>query len=310
MSKLRTVFMGTPDFAVGCLQVMQEKTEVLMVVTQPDRPKGRGHKLTPSPVKVQAMEYGLPVWQPEKIKTADCVAKLKELNPDLIVVVAFGQILSQEVLDIPRLGCVNVHASLLPRYRGAAPIHWSIINGETETGVTTMLMDAGLDTGDMLLKSKVEISPDMTTEELHDKLAIMGSELLGQTVDGLAAGTLKGEKQDDSLSNYASMLTKETAHIDWQKPAQDIHNLVRGLNSWPVAWTMFGGKNCKVWRTRVREDKSGQPCEVVEIANKSFVVAAGQGAVEILEIQPPSKKRMPAGDFARGNGITLGALFE
>ena len=310
MSKLRTVFMGTPDFAVGCLQVMQEKTEVLMVVTQPDRPKGRGHKLTPSPVKVQALEYGLPVWQPEKIKTADCVAKLQELNPDLIVVVAFGQILSQEILDIPRLGCVNVHASLLPRYRGAAPIHWSIINGETETGVTTMLMDAGLDTGDMLLKSKIAITPDMTTEELHDKLAEMGSALLADTVDGLTVGTIKGEKQDDSLSNYASMLTKETAHIDWRKSAQEVHNLVRGLNSWPVAWTMAGDKNCKVWQTRVLDNVSGAPGEVVEIKNKSFVVAAGNGGVEILEIQPPSKKRMPAGDFARGNGIKLGMIFN
>lgn len=310
MSKLKTVFMGTPDFAVDCLRVMAEKTDVVMVVTQPDRPKGRGQKLTPSPVKVRALEYGLPVWQPEKIKTPDCVAKLEELQPDLIVVVAFGQILSQKILDIPRLGCVNVHASLLPRYRGAAPIHWSIINGETETGVTTMMMDAGLDTGDMLLKSKTEITPDMTTAELHDKLATMGSALLSDTVDGLAAGTLQGEPQDGSLSNYASMLTKETAHIDWNKSAREIHNLVRGLNSWPVAWTMLDGKNYKIWRTRVLADKAGKPGEVLETTKKSFVVAAGQGAVEILEIQPPSRKRMAAGDFVRGNGIATGAVFE
>lgn len=310
MSKLKTVFMGTPDFAVGCLEVMQEKTEVLTVITQPDRPKGRGQKMTPSPVKVKALEYGLPVWQPEKIKTAECVARLRELNPDLIVVVAFGQILSQEVLDIPRLGCVNVHASLLPRYRGAAPIHWSIINGETETGVTTMMMDAGLDTGDMLLKSKIEITPDMTTKELHDKLAVMGSKLLADTVDGLMAGTITPEKQDDSLTNYASMLTKETGHIDWTKSAQEVHNLVRGLNSWPVAWTLLDGKNYKVWSTKVRDDKSGNPGEVLELTKKSFIVAAGKGAVEITEIQPPSKKRMSAGDFVRGNGVKAGLIFN
>ena len=310
MSRLRTIFMGTPDFAVDCLRVMHEKTDVIMVVTQPDRPKGRGQKLTASPVKLRALEYNLPIWQPEKIKTPDCVKKLQELKPDLIVVVAFGQILSQEILDIPTLGCVNVHASLLPGYRGAAPIHWAVINGERETGVTTMLMDAGLDTGDMLLKSRVEITPDMTTGELHDKLATMGSALLADTVDGLAAGTIKGEKQDDSLSNYASMLTKETARINWKKSAQEVHNLVRGLNSWPVAWTILDGKNHKVWQTRVVEEMGGTPGEVVKITKKSFIVATGDGAVEILEIQPPSKKRMAAGDFVRGNGVKIGSIFD
>ena len=230
MSKLKTIFMGTPDFAVPCLEVLQAKTEVLAVITQPDRPKGRGHNLQASPVKQKALEYNLPVLQPEKIKTEEFTAELEKLQPDLIVVVAFGQILSQRILDIPPLGCVNVHASLLPRYRGAAPIHWSIINGEKETGVTTMLMDAGLDTGDMLLKDKVAITEEMTTEELHDQLMAMGGKLLAETIDGLANGTITPEKQDDSISNYAGMLNKETGHIDWSKSAVEIHNLIRGLN--------------------------------------------------------------------------------
>ena len=310
MSKLKTIFMGTPDFAVPCLEVLQDKTEILAVITQPDRPKGRGHNMQPSPVKVKALEYGLPVLQPEKIKTEEFTAELEKMQPDLIVVVAFGQILSQRILDIPRLGCVNVHASLLPRYRGAAPIHWSVINGEKKTGVTTMLMDAGLDTGDMLLKDEVEITAEMTTEELHDKLMAMGGRLLAETIDGLAEGTIVPEKQDDSLSNYAGMLKKETGHIDWHKSAQDIHNLVRGLNSWPVAWSIKDGKNYKFWTTRSEAGKTDQaPGTVVEIRKNSFCIAAGDGIVEVLEIQPPSKKRMSAGDLIRGHGVEIGDVF-
>lgn len=310
MSKLKTIFMGTPDFAVPCLEVLQDKTEILAVITQPDRPKGRGHNMQPSPVKVKALEYGLPVLQPEKIKTEEFTAELEKMQPDLIVVVAFGQILSQRILDIPRLGCVNVHASLLPRYRGAAPIHWSIINGEKKTGVTTMLMDAGLDTGDMLLKDEVEITAEMTTEELHDKLMAMGGRLLAETIDGLAEGTIVPEKQDNSLSNYAGMLKKETGHIDWHKSAQDIHNLIRGLNSWPVAWSIKDGKNYKFWKTRSEAGKTDQaPGTVVEIRKNSFCIAAGDGIVEVLEIQPPSKKRMSAGDLIRGHGVEIGDVF-
>ena len=310
MSKLKTIFMGTPDFAVPCLEVLQDRTEILAVITQPDRPKGRGHNMQPSPVKVKALEYGLPVLQPEKIKTEEFTAELEKMQPDLIVVVAFGQILSQRILDIPRLGCVNVHASLLPRYRGAAPIHWSIINGEKKTGVTTMLMDAGLDTGDMLLKDEVEITAEMTTEELHDKLMAMGGRLLAETIDGLAEGTIVPEKQDNSLSNYAGMLKKETGHIDWHKSAQDIHNLIRGLNSWPVAWSIKDGKNYKFWNTRSEAGKTDQaPGTVVEIRKNSFCIAAGDGIVEVLEIQPPSKKRMSAGDLIRGHGVEIGDVF-
>ena len=311
MSKLKTIFMGTPDFAVPCLEVLQAKTEVLAVITQPDRPKGRGHNLQASPVKQKALEYNLPVLQPEKIKTEEFTAELERLQPDLIVVVAFGQILSQRILDIPPLGCVNVHASLLPRYRGAAPIHWSIINGEKETGVTTMLMDAGLDTGDMLLKDKVTITEEMTTEELHDQLMAMGGKLLAETIDGLANGTITPEKQDDSISNYAGMLNKETGHIDWSKSAVEIHNLIRGLNSWPVAWSMKDGKNYKFWRTKVENRNSDKaPGAVVELRKNSFCIATGEGLLEVLEIQPPSKKRMSAGDLLRGHGVAVGDIFN
>ena len=311
MSKLKTIFMGTPDFAVPCLEVLQAKTEVLAVITQPDRPKGRGHNLQASPVKQKALEYNLPVLQPEKIKTEEFTAELERLQPDLIVVVAFGQILSQRILDIPPLGCVNVHASLLPRYRGAAPIHWSIINGEKETGVTTMLMDAGLDTGDMLLKDKVTITEEMTTEELHDQLMAMGGKLLAETIDGLVNGTITPEKQDDSISNYAGMLNKETGHIDWSKSAVEIHNLIRGLNSWPVAWSMKDGKNYKFWRTKVENRNSDKaPGTVVELRKNSFCLATGEGLLEVLEIQPPSKKRMSAGDLLRGHGVAVGDIFN
>lgn len=311
MSKLKTIFMGTPDFAVPCLEVLQAKTEVLAVITQPDRPKGRGHNLQASPVKQKALEYNLPVLQPEKIKTEEFTAELERLQPDLIVVVAFGQILPQRILDIPPLGCVNVHASLLPRYRGAAPIHWSIINGEKETGVTTMLMDAGLDTGEMLLKDKVTITEEMTTEELHDQLMAMGGKLLAETIDGLANGTITPEKQDDSISNYAGMLNKETGHIDWSKSAVEIHNLIRGLNSWPVAWSMKDGKNYKFWRTKVENRNSDKaPGTVVELRKNSFCLATGEGLLEVLEIQPPSKKRMSAGDLLRGHGVAVGDIFN
>ena len=311
MSKLKTIFMGTPDFAVPCLEVLQAKTEVLAVITQPDRPKGRGHNLQASPVKQKALEYNLPVLQPEKIKTEEFTAELEKLQPDLIVVVAFGQILSQRILDIPPLGCVNVHASLLPRYRGAAPIHWSIINGEKETGVTTMLMDAGLDTGDMLLKDIVAITEEMTTEELHDQLMAMGGKLLAETIDGLANGTITPEKQDDSISNYAGMMNKETGHVDWSKSAVEIHNLIRGLNSWPVAWSMKDGKNYKFWRTKVENRNSDKaPGTVVELRKNSFCLATGEGLLEVLEIQPPSKKRMSAGDLLRGHGVAVGDIFN
>lgn len=311
MEKLRVIFMGTPDFAVPCLEKLSEAADVMAVITQPDRPRGRGQKLVPSPVKAFAAAHGMQVLQPEKVKTPEFEAMLQAMAPDLIVVVAFGQILSQKILDIPHYGCINVHASLLPRYRGAAPIHWSIINGETKTGVTTMFMDAGLDTGDMLLKSETAITPEMTTEELHDALMHSGAELLVQTIGKLQAGTLVRVKQEDALSNYAPLLKKETGHIDWTASPEEVHNRVRGLNSWPGAYAILNGETFKIWRTRVAASgEKGKPGEILALTKHGFLVAAGGGAVEVLELQAPSKKKMTAGDYVRGHGLPLHACFE
>ena len=313
MKHLKVIFMGTPDFAVPCLEKLQQNCDVIAVITQPDRPRGRGQKMMPSPVKVFAQAHNLPILQPEKIKTAEFQDRLAALKPDLIVVVAFGQLLSQTILDIPRLGCINVHASLLPRYRGAAPIHWAIVNGETQSGVTTMFMDAGLDTGDMILKTAVPISDTMTTEQLHDILMTSGAELLLETVRQLATGSAPRTKQTDEGTNYAPLLTKETGRIDWNKSAVEIHNLVRGLNSWPGAYTTLNGSNFKIWRTGVVADNTtvaARAGEIVKITNQGFYVATGDGLLEILELQAPSKKKMAANDYIRGHGLALPARFE
>ena len=276
MSKIKPIFMGTPEFAVPSLEALNDRVDLIAVVTQPDKPKGRGHKLMPSPVKSWALEHSIPTLQPVKIKSEEATAELEALKPDLIVVVAFGQILSQRILDIPKFGCINVHASLLPRYRGAAPIEWSIINGETKTGVTTMMMDAGLDTGDMLIKREIDIDENMILPELHDKLMTLGADALIETIDRLEAGTLTRNKQDDSFSNYAPMLNKDTGLIDWNKPARDIHNLVRGL--YGGAYTIVNGQKYKIWRTQIVDNQ-----------------------IEILEIQAPNSKRMSYKDFIRGH---------
>lgn len=311
MKKFRTIFMGTPDFSVPCLARLAEITEIIGVVTQPDKPRGRGQKLTPSPVKAFAMEKGFTVYQPAKIKTEEFTRILKDLQPDLMVVVAFGQILSQQILDIPAYGCINVHASLLPRYRGAAPIQWSVINGEKLTGVTTMFMDAGLDTGDMLLKTEVPITEDMIAEELHDALMEAGADLLVKTVAKIANGTIQRIHQADADSNYAPMLSKETGHIDWTKPAWDIHNLVRGLNSWPGAYSILQGKTFKIWRTRVADAEAVcEPGEILELTKQGFLAGTGKGILEILEIQAPNKKKMAASDYVRGHGLELHLKFE
>lgn len=303
--------MGTPDFSVPCLARLAEITEIIGVVTQPDKPRGRGQKLTPSPVKAFAMEKGFTVYQPAKIKTEEFTRILKDLHPDLMVVVAFGQILSQQILDIPAYGCINVHASLLPRYRGAAPIQWSVINGEKLTGVTTMFMDAGLDTGDMLLKTEVPITEDMIAEELHDALMEAGADLLVKTVAKIADGTIQRIHQADADSNYAPMLSKETGHIDWTKPAWDIHNLVRGLNSWPGAYSILQGKTFKIWRTRVADAEAVcEPGEILELTKQGFLAGTGKGILEILEIQAPNKKKMAASDYVRGHGLELHLKFE
>ena len=295
MDKLKVIFMGTPDFAVPSLAALLDKTEVICVVTQPDRPKGRGHKLQPPPVKIFAEENNLRVIQPPKVKARAVVDELAALHPDLIVVVAFGQILSQKILDIPRFGCINVHASLLPKYRGAAPIEWSIIRGEKVTGITTMQMNAGLDTGDILLQSEVKISDEMLLSELRERLMTVGADLLLKTLYKLRRGELQPIKQDDSLSTYAPLLTRETGLIDWKKSAREIHDLVRGLYG-----SARAGK-FKIWRTRLAEEKlsAGE----IKIVDGKFFVGTGDGSLEILEIQAPSSKKMSAADFLRGNKV-------
>ncbi|SFT47424.1 methionyl-tRNA formyltransferase [Selenomonas sp. GACV-9] len=310
MKKFRVIFMGTPEFAVPCLAALYEQCEVIGVITQPDKPRGRGQKLMPSPVKAWATEHDLPVYQPEKIKTEEFTERLEKLKPDLMVVVAFGQILSQRILDIPSYGCINVHASLLPRYRGAAPMQWCVINGEEKTGVTTMFMDAGLDTGDMLLKAELPIGPDMTLEAVHDGLMAMGAKVLMETLAQLSDGSLTRTPQTGE-SNYAPMLTKETGHIDWSKPAQQVHNLVRGLNSWPGAFTELEGKKYKIWLTKKTGSKTeAAPGTVVKADKKEgLLVAAGDELLEILELQAPGKKKMRAADYLNGHGISLPAAF-
>ena len=296
MDKLKVIFMGTPDFAVPSLAALIDKTEIICVVTQPDRPKGRGHKLQPPPVKIFAAENNLRVIQPLKVKAPEVVEELAALKPDLIIVVAFGQILSQKILDIPRFGCINVHASLLPKYRGAAPIEWAIIRGEKVTGVTTMQMNAGLDTGDILLKSEeIKIPDEMILPELRARLMTVGADLLLKTLEKLQRGELQPIKQDDSLSTYAPLLKKETGLIDWQKSSREIHNLVRGLYG-----SARAGK-FKIWRTKLAEEKlsAGE----IKIVGEKFFVGTGDGALEILEIQAPNSKKLNAADFLRGNKV-------
>ena len=297
MDKLRVIFMGTPDFAVPSLAALIDRAEVICVVTQPDKPKGRGHKLQPPPVKVFAEENNLRVIQPPKVKAPEVVDELAALKPDLIVVVAFGQILSQKILDIPRFGCINVHASLLPKYRGAAPIEWAIINGEQVTGITTMQMNAGLDTGDILLASEVKIGGDMILPELRERLMTVGADLLVKTLYKLQRGELQPVKQDDSQSTYAPLLKKDTGLIDWRQPARTIHNLVRGL---------YGAARVgkiKIWRTRLPEENFSLAAGEVKVVGGKFFVGTGEGALEILELQAPNSKKLNAAEFLRGHKV-------
>lgn len=311
MIKLKTVFMGTPEFSVPCLKKLIDISTVVAVVTQPDKRQGRGQHIVFSPVKECALANGLKVFQPDKIKNdEDFMTVLEELKPDLIVVVAFGQILPKRVLNIPKYGCINVHASLLPSYRGAAPMQWAILNGEKKTGVTTMRMDVGLDTGDMLLSSEIAILPDMTLEELHDKMMIDGANLLVRTIGALCDNKLIPKKQNDELSSYAPMITKETGRIDWKKSAIEIHNLVRGLDSWPGAYCMIADKVFKIWKTRVVIVESyGKAGEVLEETKDGLLIGTGNGGIEILEIQAPGKKRMKVKDYLRGNKIEIHTFF-
>ncbi|MBU5635672.1 methionyl-tRNA formyltransferase [Geomonas sp. Red69] len=308
MTGLRIVFMGTPEFACPTLRTLIERGEnVVAVVTQPDRPKGRGQQTLPPPVKVVAQEHGIPVLQPVKVRLPESIEEIRALEPDLIVVIAFGQILPKALLDIPKHGCINVHASLLPRYRGAAPLNWCIINGETETGVTTMMMDVGLDTGDMLLKSATPIDPDEDTQSLHDRMSQLGAELLAQTLDRLVAGELTPEKQDDALTCYAPMMKKEDGLIDWTRSARDIKNQVRGMTPWPGAFSFLDDKLLKVYKVQTAAG-TGTPGEVVAAGRDGIEVACGEGSLVIRELQLEGKKRMAAGDFLAGYKVPAGSL--
>lgn len=307
MTGMRIIFMGTPEFACPTLGTLIERGEqVVAVVTQPDRPKGRGQQTLPPPVKLLAEQHGIPVFQPVKVRHPDAIEEIRSLEPDLIVVVAFGQILPKALLEIPKYGCINVHASLLPRYRGAAPLNWCIINGESETGVTTMMMDVGLDTGDMLLKKSTPIDPDEDTRSLHDRMSQVGAELLAETLDQLAAGGLVPEKQDDALTCYAPMLKKEDGQIDWSKDAAGIKNLVRGMTPWPGAFSYLEEKLLKVYRVDSASG-SGHPGEVLSAGRDGIEVACGEGSIIIHELQLEGKKRLPAAEFLAGCKLEPGA---
>ncbi len=309
---MRIVFMGTPDFAVGSLQALCEsgKHEILAVVTQPDRPKGRGNKLLQTTVKEYALAQGLTVYQPQKVKTPEFVELLHELQPELIVVAAFGQFLSKEILELPKYGCINVHASLLPKYRGAAPIQYAIIKGEKESGVTIMQMDIGMDTGAMLDKVVVPIAENTTMGELHDALREQGAALLLEVIDKIAAGTAVAEPQDNEQATYATLLDRSMEHIDWSKTAQEVHNLIRGFNPAPSTFTKLpNGKSLKIWGSKMTDKSSAAAAgTVIETGKHSFFVACGEGVLEIIEVQPESKKRMPAQVFLNGRGVQEGDL--
>ncbi|RHT38892.1 methionyl-tRNA formyltransferase [Firmicutes bacterium AM31-12AC] len=309
---MRIIFMGTPDFSVGTLEALVEAGhEVCLVVTQPDKPKGRGKEMQYTPVKEAALKHGIEVYQPRRIREAECVEKLRQYNADIMVVIAFGQIIPKEILEMVPYGCVNVHASLLPKYRGAAPIQWSIIDGEAVTGVTTMQMDEGLDTGDMLLKTEVPITAEETGESLHDKLAKAGAALCVETLAKLQEGSIVPEKQGESPTAYAKMLDKKLGNIDWTKSAAEIERLVRGLNSWPSAYTYWNKKVVKIWKASVTDENSNEQVgTVVKVEKDSFYVQTGNGLLKVLELQIPGKKRMDAGAFLRGYTIEPGEVFH
>ena len=312
---MRIVFMGTPDFAVDSLAALVESSdhEIVAVITQPDRPKGRGQKVLMTPVKEYALEKNLVVLQPAKIRTPEFIEELKALAPELIVVVAFGQFLPKEILELPKYGCINVHASLLPKYRGAAPIHYAVMNGEKESGVTIMRMDKGMDTGAMLAKVATYIGEDMTMGELHNELKVAGAHLLLEVIRGIEDGTIKDMPQNDAEATYASLLDKEIEKIEWSKSASEIHNKVRGLNPWPGAYTLLpDGRKLKIWQTRVmtKEYSGTKPGTVVAFSKEGFIVACGNGCLEVIEVQPESKKKMPADVYCNGYKMKLGEILS
>jgi methionyl-tRNA formyltransferase len=301
---MRLVFMGTPEFAAPTLErAVTAGHEVLAVFTQPDRPAGRGHHLTPPPVKQAALQLGLPVHQPEKIRTPEVHALLRELAPEVMVVVGYGKIIPQTIIDLSPLGIINVHASLLPKYRGAAPIQWAVANGEVRTGVTTMRIDAGLDTGDMLLKGGTDIGPDETAPELSRRLAQMGADLLVRTLEMLRAGTLAPEPQDHAQASFAPVLKKEDGLIDWSKDVAEIHNRVRGLLPWPGCYTTFRVRLFHVWKARPSGQAAGEPGTLRYSRNSAVVACGGGSGLELLEVQLEGKNRMPAAAFLNGQHL-------
>lgn len=314
---MRIVFMGTPDFAVDALQALIEAGyQVAAVVTQPDKPKGRGKELQETPVKRCAKEHGIPVFQPVKIKEPEAVEQLRGYGADLIVVAAFGQILSEEILAMPKYGCINIHASLLPKYRGAGPIQWAIIDGEKKTGITIMQMEKGLDTGDMLMQTEVEIESRETADTLHDKLAAAGAKLLLEAIPRIEAGEIDPVKQDDSKTSYANMLTKSMGRIDWSMEAEKLDCLIRGLISWPGATTTLRGKTLKIWEEEpvdetsyVPQAEGAEPGTVLAVEKDAFYVQTGSGALKVTAVQPEGKRRMAVKDYLLGYPVKAGEAF-
>lgn len=303
---MKIIFMGTPDFAAASLEALiASRHEIQAVVTQPDKPKGRKGELTPSPVKVIAKREGIKVYQPLKVRDEEFVKTLRAYNPDVMVVVAFGQIIPLSILKMPKYGCVNIHGSLLPKYRGAAPIQWAVLDGEKETGITTILMDEGIDTGDILLKKTIKIDADETSGSLFDKLMALGAKTILETLDELEKGSLTPTKQGESPTAYAKMLTKAMGLIDFTKSAKELDCFVRGMNPWPSAYTLLAGKTLKLWKVRAVEG-GGKAGSVIEIGKESFTIACGEGAIEVLEVQLEGKKRMSAGDFLKGSTLNIG----
>ncbi len=303
---MKIIFMGTPDFAAASLEALiDSRHEIQAVVTQPDKPKGRKGELTPSPVKVIAKREGIKVYQPLKVRDEEFVKTLRAYNPDVMVVVAFGQIIPLSILEMPKYGCVNIHGSLLPKYRGAAPIQWAVLDGEKETGITTILMDEGIDTGDILLKKTIKIDADETSGSLFDKLMALGAKTILETLDELEKGSLTPTKQGESPTAYAKMLTKTMGLIDFTKPAKELDCFVRGMDPWPSAYTLLSGKTLKLWKVRAVEG-GGKAGSVIEIGKESFTIACGEGAIEVLEVQLEGKKRMSAGDFLKGSTLNIG----
>ncbi len=309
---MRIVFMGTPDIAAGVLErIIADGHELLAVVTQPDRPKGRGKKMMKSPVKELALEHNLEVLQPVKASEESFVERLKDLKPELIVVVAYGQILRKNVLEVAQRGCVNVHVSLLPKLRGAAPINWTIINGDKKTGVTTMFMDEGLDTGDIIMTKEVELDDEITAGELHDWMIKEGAQLLSQTLEAIEKNEYTRTKQNDEESTYAPMMNKDLGHVDFSKSARDIHNLVRGTIPWPGAWCESDYGKIKIWKTKpIKKKHSNENGQILKVDKEGIEVACGEDVLLIKEIQMPNKKRMPVAEYIKGNKIEEGSILK